>query len=290
MSTVKAQRVGMRSGNAVFLVAGAFLLVLSGGFALRGMSSSSPPAATIESEVVPLVATPTADEQPTLSAADLASARSAGLAHAQLGRDELALEQLVPVYRAHPEDDAVAYAIAEASLRKRDFKTAQTVLAALRAPNAPDALRLLGMLHEQAGKLTEALALYERAIPGLAQPLAAMERRARVLSWLARFDDASAAFAALVADPRADVSVRRRARVRMAELTAWKKDLDGALSELAGVLGEEPHHAEALLLQGQVREWQGRYPEAKQSYSTLLAADANHAEARLRLDKLLWVQ
>jgi tetratricopeptide (TPR) repeat protein len=138
--------------------------------------------------------------------------------------------------------------------------------------------------------LPEALALYERAIPQLARPEPAVEARARVLSWLGRFDEAATGYGALVDNAHASVEQKRRCRVRIAELTAWKKDLDGALGQLAGVLTEDPARADALLLQGQILEWQGRYADAKRSYSALLAADANHAEARLRLDKLLWVR
>jgi tetratricopeptide (TPR) repeat protein len=164
------------------------------------------------------------------------------------------------------------------------------VLDALRAPDAPQALRVRGALAEQASKLAEALALYDRAIPQLADPLPTRASRARVLSWLGRFEDAAAAYAALIADERASRELRLQCRVRLAELTAWKKDLDGALQQLAALLREAPEHTGALLLQGQILEWQGRYPEAKQSYSRVLAFDAGQAEARLRLDKLLWVR
>jgi tetratricopeptide (TPR) repeat protein len=233
---------------------------------------------------------PAPETAPALAPRELDAARTRGLAHAELAEDAATLDELVAVYRARPEDDTVAIAIAEASLRKRDLKTAEVVLAALRAPDAPEALRVRAVLFEQADRLPEALALYERAIPQLARPEPTLEARARVLSWLGRFDEAAAGYGALAEDARASVEQKRRCRVRLAELRAWKKDLDGALGQLAGVLSEEPARADALLLQGQILEWQGRYADAKRSYSALLAADANHAEARLRLDKLLWVR
>jgi tetratricopeptide (TPR) repeat protein len=216
-------------------------------------------------------------------------ARYAGLFHYGLAQPDPTLQALVPVYRAHPDDDVVALAVAEASLWKKDYKTATTVVAQLRAPDAPDALRVRGLLFEQAGRFPEALALYEKAIPRLPLPYGTMERKAQVLSWMKRFDEAAAAYGQVIDSKQASLGLRRRCRVRLAELTAWRKDFDGALAQLKALLAEEPKQTDALLLQGQILEWKGDFGGAKRSYSRVLAVDPRSAEARLRLDKLLWV-
>ena len=184
----------------------------------------------------------------------------------------------------------MALALAEASLWKKDHKTALSVVNQLVAADAPEALRVRAMIFEQLGRLTEALALYERAIAGLKQPWGAMERKGQVLSWLKRFDDAIAVFRQIVSSQGASGGLKRRCRVHIAEITAWRKDFDGALAQLAALLAEEPRDVAALLLKGQILEWNGRYAEAKQTYSKVLTIDSNHREARLRLDKLLWVK
>lgn len=216
--------------------------------------------------------------------------RYRGLFHHGLEQADAALEHLVPVYRARPADDTVALALAEASLWKKDYKTAVAVVGQLRAPEAPEALRVRGMVYEQAGRLEEAVELYDRAIPRLSQPSAAMERKAQVLSWLKRFDEAIATYEKLAESKSASPELRRLSRVRMAEITAWKKDLDGALAQLDRLLSEEPREVEALLLKGQIQEWKGEFKAAKQTYSRILTIDAEHAQARLRLNKLLWVK
>jgi tetratricopeptide (TPR) repeat protein len=213
-----------------------------------------------------------------------------GLMHHGLAQPDATLQALVPVYRARPTDDTVALAVAEASLWKKDYKTAVTVVGHLQAPDAPEALRVRGMVFEQAGRFAEALELYERAIPRLAAPWATLERKAQVLSWQKRFGESEAIYRQVVASPKADPRLRLRCRVRLAELTAWQKDLDGALGQLEKVLAEDPRATEALLLQGQILEWKGEFAAAKRSYSRILALEAGHAEARLRLDKLLWVR
>jgi tetratricopeptide (TPR) repeat protein len=298
VSTLPNDRVVSRLAQALIAAGAALVIAIAAGLALRATPSvrSTQPAhaeTAAEQPASTNAAAPSPAQRATpafASAAELQKARESGLHHFELGEDDRALEKLVLVYRAQPQDDAVALAIAEASLRKRDFKTARVLVEALRAPEAPEALRVRGALLEQANRLPEALASYERAIPGLASPYAAMEGRARVLSWMERFDDGIAAYRVLADDARAGIELQRRSRVRIAELTAWKKDLDGALAQLAILLAEQPRSAEALLLQGQILEWQGKYAEAKRSYSTVLAFDAAHAQARMRLDKLLWVE
>jgi len=216
--------------------------------------------------------------------------RYRGLFHHGLGQPDRVLQYLVAVHRARPADDAVALALAEASLWKKDYRTALTLVDHLQAKDAPEALRVRGMVLEQAGRLSEALALYERAIPRLPRPWGAIERKAQVLSWLKRFAEATATYAKVVASREASIELRRRCRVRMAEITAWQKDFTGALAQLEAVLAEEPRVVDALLLRGQILEWQGEFAEAKRAYSRVLAIDAEHRQARLRLDKLLWVQ
>jgi tetratricopeptide (TPR) repeat protein len=117
-----------------------------------------------------------------------------------------------------------------------------------------------------------------------------MERKAQVLSWVKRFDESATLYARIVSAKAASLGLRRRCRVRLAELSAWRKDLDGALAQLASILKEDPRLVDAMLLEGQILEWKGQYPEAKQVYSRVLAVDAGQAEARLRLNKLLWVK
>jgi tetratricopeptide (TPR) repeat protein len=216
--------------------------------------------------------------------------RYRGLFHHGLAEPERTLEVLVPVYRAHPEDDEVALAVAEASLWKKDYRTAATVLGQLKAPEAPEALRVRGLLFEQAGRLPEALAVYDRAVPLLKRPWGTLERKAQVLSWLKRFPEAAAAYRQVVESKQASVGLRQRCRVRLAELRAWQKDFEGALGQLDQLLGEDPHLVDAMLLRGQILEWQGHFVEAKQTYSRVLAVDSGQAEARLRLGKLLWVK
>jgi tetratricopeptide (TPR) repeat protein len=217
-------------------------------------------------------------------------ARYQGLFHHGLADPDRTIELLVPVYRAHPEDDEVAVAVAEASLWKKDYKTAVTVLGQLKAPEAPEALRVRGLMFEQAGRLPEALQMYEKALPQLPLPWGTLERKAQVLSWLKRFPESAATYTRVVESKQASLGLRQRCRVRLAELRAWQKDFDGALAQLGRLLDEEPRQVEALLLRGQILEWQGNFVEAKHSYSRVLAVDSGQAEARLRLNKLLWVK
>lgn len=217
-------------------------------------------------------------------------ARYRGLFHHGQGRADETVEALVPVYRAQPQDDRVALALAEASLWKKDLETARSVTKQLQDPEAPEALRVRGMALEQEGRLEAALALHDRAISKASSPWAALERRALVLSWLKRFNEARETYLRIIESEEAGEPLRVRSQLRLAEMRAWQKDYDAALRMLRELSKAHPNDVEVLLLQGRILEWAGRFREAKAVYSRILTRDSRNAEARLRLDELLWVE
>jgi|GEM_PF-2105912 len=197
---------------------------------------------------------------------------------------------LLPLYRAHPEEDSVAIAVAEASLWKKDFRTATQVINNLRHSDSPEAFRIKGLLFEQAGRLTEALEIYDKAIPRHPQPWGTMERRAQVLAWLGRVPEAKAQVQKVLGAKEPSKGLRVRCLLDLALWTAWDKDLSGSVKLLEQTLALDGKSIEALLQLGQVYEWQGDFPQAKKTYGRVLNLNDRHAEARLRLDKLQWVK
>lgn len=197
---------------------------------------------------------------------------------------------LLPIYRAHPEEDSVAIAVAEASLWKKDFRTATQVITNLRNSEKPEALRVKGLLFEQAGRLDEALQLYDKAIPGLLKPWGTMERKAQVLAWLGRIPEAKAQAEKILKAKEPSKGLRIRCLLDLALWTAWEKDLSGSVLLINQALALDGKSIEALLQLGQVYEWQGDFSQAKKTYGRVLNINDRHAEARLRLDKLQWVK
>ena len=197
---------------------------------------------------------------------------------------------LLPLYRAHPVEDSVAIAVAEASLWKKDFRTATQVITNLRHSESPEALRVKGLLFEQAGRLDEALQLYDKVIPRHPQPWGTMERRAQVLAWLGRVPEAKTQVQKVLVAKEPSKGLRIRCLLDLALWTAWEKDLPGSVKLLEQALALDGKSIEALLQLGQVYEWQGDFPQAKKTYGRVLNLNDRHAEARLRLDKLQWVK
>jgi tetratricopeptide (TPR) repeat protein len=200
------------------------------------------------------------------------------------------LSYLLPIYWAHPEEDSVAIAVAEASLWKKDFRTATQVITHLRNSESPEALRVKGLLFEQAGRLNEALQLYDKAIPRLLKPWGTMERRAQVLAWLGRVPEAKAQVQKVLKAKEPSEGLRIRCLLDLALWTAWDKDLSGSILLIKQALALDGKSIEALLQLGQVYEWQGNFSQAKKTYGRVLNLNDRHAEARLRLDKLQWVE
>jgi len=212
-----------------------------------------------------------------------------GLMFYEKWQADSALHYLIPAYQASPTNVKIALAVAEASLWKKDFKTATTILSQLENPNTPEANRVRGILFEQANRLSEALAMYNKAIPKLNLPWGTMERKAKVLSWLKRYEESKKVYHKIIASDVASDELKIRCEIQVAQLTAWEKDLPGALKKLRNVLQKDPKNIEALMLQAQIQEWSGDFQEAKASYEKVLEIDSSHNTARLKLDKLQWV-
>lgn len=200
------------------------------------------------------------------------------------------LKYLVPLYQASPKDDSLGLAIAEASLWKKDYRTATTVITNLQQAQNPEALRIKGLLLEQAGRLPEALAAYDQAILKHPKPWGSMERRAQVLAWLGKRNEAKQQIQQVLKSKEPSDGLRVRCYLDLALWTAWDKEFDEAAKQLRNALAIDSKSIEGLLLLGQIHEWKGEFILAKKVYGQILSIDDKNAEARLRLGKLQWVQ
>lgn len=216
--------------------------------------------------------------------------RLLGLVHHGAYRPDSVLAVLGPLHKAGEADDRVVLALAEAFLWKKDYRNAQALLDGFPRKEDLAYLRVQATQMELVNRHADALAIWDRVIARDPRPWGAMERKAIVLSWTKRFEESVALFSKVIDAPKASEPLRLRCRVRRAEVQAWNRDLDGALLGLRQILASRPDHAEAALLQGQVFEWQGRFPEAKATYTALLQKRPDHAGARLKLERLGWVE
>ncbi len=216
--------------------------------------------------------------------------RTLGLRFYDRWQADSTLSLLLPIYKENPQDDSVALAVAEASLWKKDIHTTSSIIANLKNPLSGDALRIHGMLFLQAGRLAEALQMFDRAIPKLNKPWGAMEQRALALAWLKRFEEAIQQAQKVTASKEASIGIRVRTHIHLATWYSWQKQWDLSKQEIAKALQLDKSSVDAYLQLGQIQEWLGNYHEAKESYGKILSIQSNHAEARLRLNKLHWVK
>jgi tetratricopeptide (TPR) repeat protein len=133
----------------------------------------------------------------------------------------------------------------------------------------------------RAGRVTEAIAAYERlleqrpALPDSWYNLALMYRRAR------RFDDALAAY-----DSALSHGLSGPEEAHLNRGVIYADDLrrpDLAERELAAALALNPRYLPALLNLGNLHEDRGRRAEAREAYERVLALEADHPLALARL-------
>jgi tetratricopeptide (TPR) repeat protein len=191
---------------------------------------------------------------------------------------------------ARGKDDAVLVALAEALVWKKETREAGRLLDKVRDRKTPSYFKAMASLHEARGKFAKAVEMYDQAIAAEKDPAATELRKAMALSWQRKFEASIALYTALLEREAAPPGFKTRCRVLRAQVIAWKGDLDRAAAELLEVLGREPKHFEARLQLGEIREWQGRFKEAKDQYRDVLLSDPENAAAKRRLAGLLWVK
>lgn len=197
---------------------------------------------------------------------------------------------LGPLQRAGSKDPRVLLALSDAFLWKKDFRNAAALLESCPTKESIPYLKSLATLLESTQRIEEAIAQWDRIIARDQKPWEAMERKAIALGWLKRFDPSIELLDRIIAGPPVSAPQRLRARTKRAETLAWKKEFAKALEEIGRIKASQPDYVPALLLEGSIREWQGRFAEAKAIYSVILQANPRQSEALLRLENLGWVE
>ncbi len=210
----------------------------------------------------------------------------------------LYLEMVVASGKA---DDPVLIHYSEVLLWKKEFKKAGSLLDKVTNKTQHAYKNVFAMRLEMLGKFDEAIACYDSMIAKEKQPWATMNHKAEVLSWKKKFDESIALFTRVVDDPSAPRTLRMHAKIRRAEVTAWKGQSLAALSELDSVIAMDRKPAsappevrdrilDALQLKGQILEWTGKFSEARDAYKNMIIIAPDNKRAKLSLEKLLWVK
>lgn len=194
---------------------------------------------------------------------------------------------------AKGKDDAVLVALAEALVWKKgskETKEAGRLLDMVRDRKTPSYYKAMASFHEAKGRFAKAVEMYDKAIAAEQDPSATEFRKAMALSWMKDFDGSIALYTDLIARKEVPPGLKSRCRVLRAEVIAWEGDLEKSAGEFEAVLAAEPKRSEARMGLGMVREWQGRFKEAKDIYRDVLQSDPENAAAKRKLEELLWVK
>lgn len=216
--------------------------------------------------------------------------RIRGIGYHGLFKSDSAIAQLKAAFEAGLKDDGVRLPLAEAFLWKKDFRNAALVMDGIKNRTSADYFKLVARKHEILGDMEEAVKLYDKAIALEKLPYGTLERKAIVLSWMKRFDESIAVFDAILKVKVVSRPLKVRCLVRKAEVMSWKGELDPALAQLQRALALDKGNLEARFVKGRILEWKGDYQAAKAVYKDVLSLSPGQEQAKLKLDKLSWVE
>jgi predicted TPR repeat methyltransferase len=151
-------------------------------------------------------------------------------------------------------------------------------------PNHPDALRLLGMVARQDGKLDDALDLIRRSIDVDPKRAETWHNLGDVMRSLNRPEDAASAYTK-AAEIRPDWA---EAHGALGNVLREMGNLDRAAAEFKKVIQLKPDLAAGYLNLGKTRHQQSKRGEAMAAYATALGLKPDWAEAHEFLGNALW--
>jgi predicted TPR repeat methyltransferase len=151
-------------------------------------------------------------------------------------------------------------------------------------PNHPDALRLLGMVARQEGKLDDALNLIRRSIEVDPARAETWHNLGDVMRSLNRPDDAVSAYTKAV-ELRPDWA---EAHGALGNVLREMGNLDRAATEFKKVIQLKPDLAAGYLNLGKTRHQQSKRGEAMAAYATAIGLKPDWAEAHEFLGNALW--
>jgi len=222
--------------------------------------------------------------------ADPAVHKARGIAHHGLFQADSAIHHLRLAHDAGLKDDGVLLPLAESLLWKKDFRAATQVADAVEAKEGAGYFKVMARKHEILGELGQAVALYDKAIALEKLPYGTWERKAMVLSWMKKFDESIALYDGILKEKVVSEGLKVRCLIRKAEVMSWKNEFAPALAELDKALARDRKNLEARLVKGRILEWKGEYKPAKALYGEILALAPYNEQAKLRLEKLSWVE
>lgn len=216
--------------------------------------------------------------------------RFIGIAYSNLYNADSSLFYLKRAYSAGRDDDTVLVFLSRTLLWKKDSQWSGRLLEQVRDTTWLEVYFAEALLAELQGNYDKAISLYDSTLARDSLYYDARIQKGKVLSWQKNFDAAIRELETAEKSPSIPPHLKTRAQIFRARVLSWQKKLDKALTVLDSVRVRDPENSEALLIQGEILEWQGKFKEAKNTYSTLLGFDSGNGAAKLKLEKLLWVK
>jgi tetratricopeptide (TPR) repeat protein len=219
-----------------------------------------------------------------------ATAKARGIAYYGLYQADSAIVYLKKAWEGGEQEDAVGLPLSEVLLWKKDFRSAAELMEKVKDKEGPAYLKVLARKHEILGEFPEAVKLYDRVIAREKLPYGSMERKAIVLSWMKKYDESIGQFEAIIRVKVVSRPLKVRCMVRKAEVISWKGEFGPALAEADKALALDGKNVEARLVKGRILEWQGEYKPAQTLYREILKWEPDNNQAKLRLEKLSWIE
>lgn len=206
------------------------------------------------------------------------------------GEFETAAQSLAEAVRIQPHNHFALKTLGWLYLEKLDRAEAACAyldIAAILAPNDRETAMLSGMARYRSGQFQAAIATFSYLLHNNPGDAEARTNLGFALARADRANEARAAYSAVLKNPQASSTERRRARLGQTELMAWEGETELAIKACRSLLSEDPEFADAVLLLADLHRWDWDLGQAEAEYQQVLAGNSR---SRPALDGLLAIQ
>jgi tetratricopeptide (TPR) repeat protein len=216
--------------------------------------------------------------------------RLKGLAYSNSYNADSALYYLQAAYKSNLSDDTLLVHLSRALLWKKDLNNGSKLISKIQDKSTVEAMKVEALRLKLNNNFRDAYKLYDAILAKKPDDFGTLFDKAELACWDKKFDVSMELLDKLITNAKVQKQLKHRAMNLKAQIRSWNKDFGGAHAILETVMKEDRENIQARLLAGEIFEWEGKYKEAKDQYRQALIIDNGNKEAKLRMEKLMWVK
>jgi len=212
-----------------------------------------------------------------------------GANYFKLFKTDSVLKYLHPYFVKKDLDDTLTIMLSESMLWIKDFKNSKIVLNSVKDKSFAfyRKVKIEQLLIE--GNHRELIKYYNEGIKKGEWVLEYTLLKGKSYKWLKNYDEALKNFNLILDNKKSTNPIKLEALLEKSIIYSWKKEFGEALELIDDALVLDSNNVKVLKEKAKILQWIGEYKSAKKIYISILELHPSDADAKAKLNDLMWV-